>query len=107
MKTRLLILFVILSSLTSCSNQVPNIPICIELTINKGYCVWTIGEREQMVDDHNTLYGKTWWEQRNDMLRLPIQSWVELKKFILKSCEQNNNQGCKDAIKLFDLRTGL
>ena len=40
------------------------------------------------VDNDKKFEGKTWYEQRNEMLRLPVSSWVKLKSFIIKMCKK-------------------
>lgn len=86
-----LILFVSLSSLlTSCGTTPPDVPLCDELSTDEAYCIHTISSKEFYINEKNLYNGKTWWEIRNKMIRLPIESWVEIKKFIIKICKTSN-----------------
>ena len=95
----LLILFALI--ITSCT-QVPNVPICKELTPTKGYCVYTIsGDSFYVSDDLPYDFkgdGKkmTWWEARPIMLAVPPNSWVKLKAYIIKICKKTGK--CKNNI---------
>ena len=85
-----MILFV--TSLVSCAN-IPSVPVCTEINIAKGYCVWTTGDKEQYVDDKILLDGKTWWDMRPTMVQVPADSWAKIKAFIIKICKDNGQ--CK------------
>ena len=79
-----------LSLLVSCA-QVPDIPVCTEINMQKGFCVWTISDKEQIVSDKDKLDDKTWWEIRPSMVLLPHTSWVEIKTYIIKNCKQHKD----------------
>lgn len=56
--------------------------------MDRGYCVYTVSAKEFEVNDVNKFEEKTWYEQRNEMIRLPVSSWVEIKSFIIKMCKK-------------------
>lgn len=78
------------STLDGCAVAPPDVPVCIEDDISTGFCVHTMSGRQITVDDTHLLNGKTWLDQRPYMLLLPIDSWVELKKFIIDACKLTN-----------------
>ena len=86
-KISLLLLFVILSSCAS----LPDVPACVELDINKGYCINTISDIEFAVTDKNNPLKEEWFELRPKMVMLPASSWAKIKAYILKQCERNNS----------------
>lgn len=57
----------------------------------RGWCTWTVSEKEQFVDDNNKLNGETWWEQRPAFVLVPPLSWVEIKTSFIKLCKKNGN----------------
>ena len=91
-KKRLRILLGILLSLqiSGCAIAPPDVPLCTELSPTKGFCVNTISSKEYEITDTKKLDGKTWWEIRPFMINMPISSWVEIKKFIIKICKKSN-----------------
>lgn len=56
--------------------------------MDRGTGVYTISGKKFDVDEVNKFENKTWYEQRNEMLRVPVSSWVELKAFIIKMCKR-------------------
>lgn len=88
----LLLSFSLSLILNSCANP-PDFPICIELNPTKGFCTYTISDKDIYVDDLNKLNGKTWWEARPTMVLIPAESYAKLKAYIIKSCKQNNQCG--------------
>lgn len=87
LKTLLRLLFALLIS--SCAVTPPDVPLCTELAPNRGYCVNTISSVEYEVTDEKPLNGKTWWEMRPYMILMPIESWAEIKAFIIKICKKS------------------
>jgi hypothetical protein len=88
-RVNLLIAFVLSSSLlTSCATSPPDIPICVEITPSRGYCINTISSTEFEVNDHNLMNGVSWWHARPSMLMLPASSWAKLKVYIITQCKQ-------------------
>jgi len=76
--------------LSGCAVAVPKTPICTEISPIRAYCVNTVTSEEFYIDDTHKFEGKSYWEQRQQMLLLPASSWVEIKKFIIKICKQSN-----------------
>lgn len=79
---------VILISLAGCASAPPDIPVCVEIHMAKGYCVNTISATEFEVTDEKKLDGQSWWEARPTMLMLPYQSWAKLKTYIITQCKR-------------------
>lgn len=72
----------------SCAN-VPDVPICAEVTISRGKCSYTVSKKKIEVDDENLLDGKTWFDIRSQSLTLPASSWAELRAWIIKMCKKH------------------
>ena len=68
--------------------SVPNVPVCFELDISRGYCVNTVDQEGFYVDDSKKLYEKTWWELRPSMVMVPYQSWEDIKLYFAKNCKK-------------------
>lgn len=100
-KKKWLVLFAIsLNFLVSGCATAPNVPICVELGPSRGFCTWTIEDKDQYVDDAHKLNGRSWWEMRPTMIQVPPESWAEIKKFIINTCKQNNN--CDSKVRSWD-----
>lgn len=87
-KTLLILSALSLNFLTSCQTVPPDIPICIEITASRGYCIKTISSTEFEVNDVDLLDGKSWWAARPSMLMLPVSSWAKLKTYIITQCKK-------------------
>lgn len=99
-KKLLKILFAsLLSFLTSCGT-VPDKPVCVDVNPSKGFCVWTISNKEMEVDDEHLLDGKTWYDLNLTMIKVPVDTWKALKKYIITQCKKNNN--CSEGIDSWD-----
>jgi hypothetical protein len=75
------------------------VPVCAQVSAQKGFCAYTISEKEYLVE------GSQWEELKKQSLITPADSWAEIKKFILKACEKDKN--CKkkptqDKVELVD-----
>lgn len=95
------IAFLFIWLLSACANLPPDKPICVELSLEEGSCVNIVSGKQFIVDEKNTYEGKTWWELRNEMLALPVSTWVEIKKFIIKSCKKYEGS-CQKGIESWD-----
>jgi hypothetical protein len=42
-----------------------------------------------IISDESPWKGKTWFEHKMRMIHIPVESWVDLKTYILKTCIQN------------------
>jgi hypothetical protein len=97
----LLILFVISLSLllnlflSSCAT-VPDVPVCTKINLDKGWCTYTISEKEFYWDENHLYNGKTWWQATPTMIYLPLESWVKIKEYIIYECKKNSD--CADNI---------
>lgn len=79
----------------------PDAPFCTEITPDRGYCVWSVSGRDMEVNETNKLEGKTWWELRPTMIRMPISTWKAYKAFIIKTCKKNKKM-CDKAISQWE-----
>lgn len=97
-------LMILLSFLTFSCATVPDVPVCKEISEEKGWCSWTIKSGGFYVDEENPyafdpnypeeLY--TWWEYKPMMISLPPYSLQEIKKYIIKQCRKTKK--CKGDI---------
>jgi len=71
--------------------SIPKVPICAEITPDKGYCVNTVSDEEFYIDDTHLFEGRTWWESKPFILYLPASSWAAIKSYIIKSCKKYGN----------------
>lgn len=102
-RTKLLALTLILHG---CATA-PNIFVCTELNMSKGFCTRTIEDEDVIIDDaHPYTFEEgekplTWWEMRPYMLLLPRQSWAEIKKFIIEVCKTGGAK-CDEMVSSWD-----
>jgi hypothetical protein len=86
----LLILFVLLQSCAS----VPDVYVCTQLDINRGWCTKTISDEEFIVERaEGSPLKLSWWAMRNQMIMLPPESWAKIKAFVIKKCRKNKECG--------------
>lgn len=78
----------------------PDVPICVEITMDRGRCVKIVSGEEITIDEKNKFEGKTWWEIRPAMVQVPASSWAEIKAFIIKVCKKTNQ--CQKEIASWD-----
>lgn len=97
--TRIMALLFVLS-LLGCASSPPDVPVCVEITMSRGYCINTISAKEFAVDDVNKIDGKSWWESRPSMLMMPAQSWAKLKTWIIVQCKRTGQ--CDKEISSWD-----
>lgn len=67
----------------------PNVPVCAEVTMSKGFCTYTVSGINVIVDDDHPLEGQTWFDIRAKTLSVPASSWASLKAWMIKMCKQN------------------
>lgn len=86
MKKSLYLSLMILSGfvLSNCAHKIPDEPICLEINPVKGYCTYTLS------DKHYYLINQEWVDMKSNSLIMPVSSWGEIKKFILKICADEN-----------------
>lgn len=82
--------------LSGCATTPPNVPVCFETGMTRGFCTYTIENKDIVVDETRLLEGKTWWQMRPYMIHVPPSSWAEIKKFIVKICNKYPDQCQKD-----------
>ena len=88
-----IILFAIFVLLQSCAS-VPDVYVCTQLDINRGWCTKTISDEEFIVEKAGeSPLKKSWWEMKNHMIMLPPESWAQIKSFIIKKCRKNKECG--------------
>lgn len=90
---------VFLLSFILCSGcaSVPDVPVCIDLDQERGYCINTISNKEFYVDQSHLFENKNWQEVKATSLITPSSSWTAIKKYILKQCKNSNS--CKDKLE--------
>lgn len=109
LKNYLLIAFVALLNYRCAS--IPDVPICTEISINKGWCTNTISNVEYYVEDNkeNPL-GMSWFELSPTMVYLPHGSWAKIKAYIQKQCKKSNRcdeaSGWESKVKKLDAHVG-
>lgn len=91
MNKMFLMLSTLLFLLSSCAS-IPDIPILTRIDVNRCAYAYTISDKKGIIDDVNLLNGKTCLDYVNDGLIVPVESWVELKKFIIKKCRESKNR---------------
>lgn len=60
----------------------PDVRACVSLSEQKGFCTYTISDKEEF------LTGQPWLDLKMKSLVVPAGSWSEVKKFILKICKK-------------------
>lgn len=75
---------------TGCASTPPDFPLCVEMSMVRGECIKVISGQKITVDETHKMYGKTWWSSRPTNMILPLESWMVLKKFIIKLCKEND-----------------
>lgn len=87
--SKMLLLSWLLLSLNSCAS-IPDVPICAEVNISKGICVYTVSGKSFEIDDERPFEGATWFDMRIKTLSVPAKSWAKLKAFLIKQCKKSN-----------------
>jgi len=77
-------------ALYSCAS-VPNVLVCRQQAISSGFCTYTIDDKDIMIDDTHLYKNKTWIDLKLEMVLVPVESWVEIKSYILKKCKKNQD----------------
>ena len=95
-----LILFVLTLNLISCATNVPDVPVCFEITMDRGGCIKTISGERFEINEQSKFGDKTWWEMRPAMIQVPPESWAQIKAFIIKICKKSNT--CSDNVGSWD-----
>lgn len=91
-KQNLFILLSVLQSLLlSGCTSVPDVPVCAEIELNRGFCTFTVRDEDFFIDDQNKFEGKTWWEMRPLMMRVPPSSYAKVKAAFIKQCKKHKD----------------
>lgn len=94
-------LLLLLTVSVSCSSlSAIDKPVCVELSMAKGYCTTMITGKDMIVDDDHLLYGKTWFEKRQEMILVPWETWESLKLYLITNCHKSRS--CRNSIKTWD-----
>lgn len=64
-------------------------PVCTQINPSKGGCTYLISDIDFFVSDEELYEGKTWFELKQEMILVPISTWSEIKKYLLKNCKLN------------------
>lgn len=97
--TSFILLMISLSLIVSSCASVPDVPICKEITPDKGYCTFTLKDESFYVDDERPYAFDpskpdekyTWWQMRPYMMQIPPHSWKEIKVYIIKQCKRSGD----------------
>lgn len=87
------LLVLTLSLLASCATTAPDVPVLTRLGPTQGYYVYTMSDKKGIVDDEHPLNGKTWHDYVIESIYVPVDSWKEIKVFILKMCKVHKCDG--------------
>lgn len=80
---------------SSCAS-LPDTWVCRARSVNQGFCTKTLSNEDFIVDDTHLLNGKTWIDLKIESVYVPVESWADIKGFILKKCKKN--QDCSNNI---------
>lgn len=94
---------ILLLSNLSCATKPPDIKLCVEMSMDRGECMRVVSGQKIRIDEANKNPDsqQTWWEMRPTNLVLPLESWVDLKKFIIKLCKKNKNM-CEKEVSTWE-----
>lgn len=93
---RNILVSLLLLTFSGCAGAPPNIPVCVELSPERGFCVRVMSGETFEVNESAKLEGKTWWDGKPSMVIVPATSWRDLKIWINKICK--NNSQCDSAV---------
>lgn len=84
----LFVLFFLVScgSLTSIDK-----PVCVEISIDKGYCTTIISGEGFYVDEDHLLEGDTWFSAKPKMILVPATTWAAIKKYLIVNCKRSKS----------------
>lgn len=76
--------------ISSCAN-VPDVIICRQVNPSSAFCTHTISDTDIVIDDTHLYNNKTWIDEKLETVIVPVESWSEIKKYIIKKCKQNKD----------------
>lgn len=92
-------------TLAGCTH-IPDKPVCMEISMTRGFCTNTVSDKEFFIDeDHPYSFtgdakdAKTWWQMRPFMLLVPADSWAAFKIYIIQECKRTN---CDQFVQSWD-----
>jgi hypothetical protein len=80
--------------LSSCAVAPPDVPICTELSMTRGFCTYTVSDKDFYIDETHpfSFYDneppQTWWDLRPTFVLVPAPSWAKIKAFTIKVCKK-------------------
>lgn len=77
--------------ISGCAIKPKDDPLCKELSMTRGYCVNMLSGKAYEVNEEQRLNGKTWWDMRPTNIQMPIDTWKNLKEFIIRVCKKYDN----------------
>lgn len=101
----ILISLLLAIALSGCAHT-PDVLVCTEINMTRGWCTKTISDEEFFVDEaHPYAFDgekkQSWWDVRPFMVLVPIPSWAAIKTYIVQRCK-TNPQGCSEYVASWD-----
>lgn len=90
MKSLKLLALCCLLTLSSCGS-IPDVPSCVELNPEQGFCKYAISGKEFFIDSDHLFDGKSWSDIKQTSIIVPPSSWGAIKKYLKKQCAKH---GC-------------
>jgi len=84
----------------SCQTAPPDVPLCVELTMDRAACIHTVSGKKFDITNDKLFEDKSWWDQRHTMLMMPASSWAKLKTWIITQCKRTKS--CDKEISSWD-----
>lgn len=92
---------VLLLLVSSCGSiKTLDVPVCVRVNMERGFCTNLLSPVDRKVDDENLLDGKTWFEMLPTMIYVPKDSWAAIKKYIVTECKRTNR--CDGLVESWD-----
>ncbi len=95
-----------LALLLPACTHIPDKPVCLEISMTRGFCTNTVSDHEFYIDEEHpysftsdTKDEKTWWQMRPFMILVPADSWAAFKTYIIQECKRTN---CDQYIESWD-----
>lgn len=84
--------YLILLFLVSCTSiKEIDKPVCVEISISRGYCTTIISGQGFYVDDTNLFEGETWFSLRPKNIQVPPTTWAAIKSYLIKNCKKSGS----------------
>lgn len=93
----MMVLMVLMAgSMSGCQHKPPDFNLCVEMSLARGECIKVMSGEKVHVDEDHKLHDKTWWQSRPTNLIIPFEDWMDIKKWIIDLCKQNQQQNMCD-----------